>query len=225
MGDNMDHANTLTQHTATSDTSWLPPLPRDFYNRDTLAVARDLLGCQLVRYHQGELMVTRIVETEAYCGAEDSACHAHRRKTPRTDVMFGPPGHAYVYLVYGMHWLLNIVTQPEDNPCGVLIRAVEPLKGEATMRAVRDARGYNLSNGPGKLTRALQVNKALYGHDITQTGARSDNHSNALWISAGDPPEHIASGPRVGIDYAQPIHRDAPWRLWCDGNPWVSKAR
>jgi DNA-3-methyladenine glycosylase len=197
--------------------SELTPLPRDFYNRDTLEVARAMLGCWLVREHNGEQMAARIVETEAYCGAEDSACHAHRRRSPRTEAMFGPAGHAYVYLVYGMHWLLNVVTEPEGSPCAVLIRAVEPTANEAAMRAIRQATGKQLSNGPGKLTRALTIDKALYGHDMTQ--------ADKLWISAATHDASIASGPRVGIDYAQPEHRDAPWRLWLEDNAWVSKAR
>ncbi|GEN29066.1 DNA-3-methyladenine glycosylase [Halovibrio variabilis] len=195
----------------------LAPLGRDFYNRNTLEVARDMLGCWLVREHNGEQMAARIVETEAYCGVEDSACHAHRRRSPRTEAMFGAAGHAYVYLVYGMHWLLNVVTEPDGSPCAVLIRAVEPTANEAAMRATRQATGKQLSNGPGKLTRALSIDKALYGHDMTQ--------ADKLWISAATHDAVIASGPRVGIDYAKPEHRDAPWRFWCEGNPWVSKAR
>ena len=195
----------------------LTPLTRDFYNRDTLAVARDMLGCWLVREYNGEQMAARIVETEAYCGAEDSACHAHRRRSSRTEAMFGPPGHAYVYLVYGMHWLLNVVTEPEDSPCAVLIRAVEPMANEAAMRAIRQATGKQLSNGPGKLTRALTIDKALYDHDMTL--------GKQLWISAASHEDAIATGPRVGIDYAKPEHRDAPWRFWLKDNPWVSKAR
>lgn len=197
--------------------STLTPLPRDFYNRDTLQVARDMLGCWLVRDINGEQMAARIVETEAYCGAEDSACHAHRRRSPRTEAMFGPAGHAYVYLVYGMHWLLNVVTEPEDSPCAVLIRAVEPTANEDAMRANRQASGKQLSNGPGKLTRALSIDKALYGHDMTQR--------QKLWISTASHHEPVATGPRVGIDYAKPEHRDAPWRFWLTDNPWVSKAR
>ncbi|MEA2119831.1 DNA-3-methyladenine glycosylase [Halovibrio sp. HP20-50] len=181
-----------------------------------------MLGCWLVREHNGERMAAKIVETEAYCGAGDSACHAHRRRSPRTEAMFGPAGHAYVYLVYGMHWLLNVVTESEGSPCAVLIRAVEPTTNEAAMRATRQAVGKQLSNGPGKLTRALSIDKALYGHDMTQAGK--------LWISQATHNAEIAagaiaSGPRVGIDYAQPEHRDAPWRLWLEDNPWVSKAR
>lgn len=195
----------------------LTPLTRDFYHRDTLEVASDMLGCWLVREYNGEQMAARIVETEAYCGAEDSACHAHRRRSPRTEAMFGPPGHAYVYLVYGMHWLLNVVTEPEDSPCAVLIRAVEPMANEAAMRAIRQATGKQLSNGPGKLTRALTIDKALYGHDMTL--------GKQLWISAASHEDAIATGPRVGIDYAKPEHRDAPWRFWLKNNPWVSKAR
>lgn len=201
----------------TDNKTALTPLPSDFYNRDTLTVARELLGCWLVREHNGEQLAARIVETEAYCGAEDSACHAHRRRSPRTEAMFGPAGHAYVYLVYGMHWLLNVVTEPEDSPCAVLIRAVEPTLNEAAMRATRQATGKQLSNGPGKLTRALGIDKAFYGHDMTQAGK--------LWISQATHNAAIATGPRVGIDYAEPEHRDAPWRLWLEGNAWVSKAR
>tara|TARA_R110001606_G_scaffold133868_1_gene269958 strand:- start:4661 stop:5173 length:513 start_codon:yes stop_codon:yes gene_type:complete len=170
-----------------------------------------------VREHNGEQMAARIVETEAYCGAEDTACHAHRGRSPRTEAMFGPAGHAYVYLVYGMHWLLNVVTEPEGSPCAVLIRAVEPTVNETAMRAIRQATGKQLSNGPGKLTRALTIGKALYGHDMTQ--------ADKLWISAATHDASIVSGPRVGIDYAQPEHRDAPWRLWLEDNAWVSKAR
>lgn len=193
------------------------PLPKAFYNRDTLDVATDLLGCQVVREINGERLIATIVETEAYRGSEDSACHAHRRRTPRTQAMFGPPGHAYVYLVYGMHWLFNLVTQPEGSPCAVLIRAVEPVTGEATMRRLRPVAGRALCNGPGKLTRALDVDKRHYGLDLSTP--------ETLWISHGEPPAAIACGPRVGIDYAQPADRDAPWRLWHQGNPWVSKAR
>ncbi|WP_447529674.1 DNA-3-methyladenine glycosylase [Vreelandella sp. TE19] len=200
-----------------SESSLNTPLPRPFYNRDTLLVARELLGCQLVRRVGDELVAATIVETEAYRGAADSACHAHRCKTPRTEAMFGPPGHAYVYLVYGMHWLLNIVTQPEGNPCAVLVRAVEPAVNEEAMRYYRPMQGKALCNGPGKLTRALQIDKSLYGEDMTRP--------EQLWVARGEAVERISSGPRVGIDYAAPADRDAPWRLWVADNPWVSKAR
>lgn len=211
----MRHASDASMHSSLASVH--PPLPRAFYDGDTLAVANALLGCCLVRDTGGEPMVARIVETEAYRGSEDSACHAHRRETPRTRVMFGPPGHAYVYLVYGMHWLLNVVTQPEGSPCAVLIRAVEPVGGEALMRERRPVAAKALCNGPGKLTRALSIDGSLYGHDMTTP--------DTLWITAGEAPERVARGPRVGIDYAQPHDRDAPWRLWIEGNPWVSKAR
>ncbi|MCB8888968.1 DNA-3-methyladenine glycosylase [Vreelandella malpeensis] len=193
------------------------PLPRAFFDRDTLLVARALLGCRLVRRVNGELVAATIVETEAYRGAMDTACHAHRRETPRTRAMFGPPGHAYVYLVYGMHWLLNIVTEPEGSPCAVLVRAVEPHVNEDAMRRLRPVKNRELSNGPGKLTRALAIDKTLYGEDMTRP--------SQLWVVKGDAPNTISSGPRVGIDYAAPADRDAPWRLWITDNPWVSKAR
>lgn len=181
-------------------------------------MAHDLLGCHLVReLHNGQRLVGRIVEVEAYMGPHDTACHAAKGRTARTEVMFGPPGHAYVYLIYGIHHMLNIVTLREGYPCAVLIRAMEPVLGEPRMRLLRSAKGRQLSNGPGKLAKALAVDKSLYGHDLTQ--------GEQLWVSARRPEtkQRISSGPRVGIDYAEAEHRDAPWRLWIADNPWVSR--
>ncbi|WP_202114665.1 DNA-3-methyladenine glycosylase [Vreelandella zhuhanensis] len=198
----------------------MTPLSRDFYARDTLVVAENLLGCHVVRELESGLhLMARIVEVEAYMGPHDSACHAAKGRTARTEVMFGPPGHAYVYLIYGMHHMLNFITLRDGYPCGVLLRAVEPVLGEPQMRLLRSAKGKQLSNGPGKLTRALGVDKSLYGHDLTL--------GTQLWASprsAGFKPQ-IAYGPRVGIGYAESEHREAPWRLWLKGNEWVSKAR
>ncbi|WP_346799324.1 DNA-3-methyladenine glycosylase [Halomonas sp. Bachu 37] len=177
-----------------------------------------MLGCHLVReMPNGQRLVGRIVEVEAYVGPHDTACHAAKGRTTRTEAMFGPPGHAYVYLIYGIHHMLNVVTQREGYPCAVLIRAMEPVLGEAQMRLLRSAKGKQLSNGPGKLAKALAVDKSLYGHDLTL--------GEKLWVCPrrpGDTPP-IATGPRVGIDYAETEHRDAPWRLWFEGNPWVSR--
>lgn len=202
------------------ETRW-PALPRSFFARETLTVAEALLGCLVVReFDDGRMLVARIVEVEAYCGPEDSACHAAKGRTPRTEVMFGPPGHAYVYLIYGIHHMLNFITWRDGFPCGVLIRAIEPVEHIEAMRALRPVTGRALCNGPGKLTAALGITRALYGHDLTL--------GESLWVSERDiqlSAEQVARGPRVGIDYAEPADRDAPWRLWLKDNPWVSKAR
>lgn len=185
------------------------PLSRRFYARPALMVARDLLGRHLVREVGGERLVGRIIETEAYGGALDSASHASRGLTPRTAPMFGPPGHAYVYLIYGLHDMLNIVTEADGEPGAVLLRACEPVAGEARMIAHRGGRGgRELANGPGKLARALNVTLAeLNRHDLC-VGQR-------LWLEAGAPmdDDRVLTGPRVGVDYAAPADRDAPWRL------------
>ena len=185
------------------------PLPRAFYARPALEVARDLLGRHLVRRIGGEWLVGRITETEAYGGALDSASHASRGLTPRTVPMFGPPGHAYVYLIYGMHDMLNVVTDPDGDPGAVLLRAIAPVRGESRMIAHRGGRrGRVLSNGPGKLAQAMSVSVAdLNSHDLC-LGER-------LWLEAGEPvPEaQVRAGPRIGIDYAAPADREAPWRF------------
>lgn len=185
------------------------PLPRHFYDRPTLEVARELLGCHLIVESAGERLIGRITETESYPGFLDSACHAYHGRTPRNDVMFGPPGYAYVYIVYGIHDMLNLVTGAPDDPCAVLIRAMEPVAGEATMIERRGGRrGREMLNGPGKLTRAL---------GITQRGFNRCDlcRGTGLWIERGVPvsDNEVIRGPRVGIDYARPEHRDAPWRL------------
>lgn len=184
------------------------PLPRAFYARPALEVARDLLGRHLVRELDGALVVTRVVEVEAYCGVTDTASHSHKGRTARTEVMFGEPGVAYVYFVYGMHWMLNVVTDAVDVPCAVLVRAVEPVFGVEVMRARRPGRrDRDLASGPAKLCAALGVDKAQNRLDLV-AGA-------GLWLSAGAPvPDaHVERSPRVGIDYAAPADRDALWRL------------
>ena len=135
-------------------------LTRKFYARNTLKVARALLGAKLVRRINGNELSGMIVETEAYCGERDSACHAHRGKTKRNAVMYGYPGHAYIYFTYGMHYLLNLVTEAEGNPCAVLIRAVLPLVGIEEMEARRKKKGAQLTNGPAKLCHALGIDKS-----------------------------------------------------------------
>ncbi|MDI6742394.1 MAG: DNA-3-methyladenine glycosylase [Smithella sp.] len=182
-------------------------LDRKFYHRDTLRVARELLGKKLVRRINGVELSGMIAETEAYCGLEDSACHAHRGKTQRNAVMFGKPGHAYVYFTYGMHYMLNLVTEEEENPCAVLIRTILPLSGIEEMEARRKRKGKDLTNGPAKLCQALGIDKSLNGWDLTI--------GEELWVENDRkiPDSKIITMPRIGIDYAEKQHRDALWRF------------
>jgi len=182
-------------------------LARNFYTGNTLKVARALLGKKLVRRLRGVHLSGMIMETEAYCGKEDSACHAHRGKTPRNAVMFGKPGHAYVYFTYGMHYLLNLVTEEEGNPCAVLIRALMPLEGIVQMEDRRKKKGPALTNGPAKLCQALGIDKSLNGWDLTL--------GQELWVEDYKiiPPKLIVATPRIGIAYAKEEHREAPWRF------------
>lgn len=184
-------------------------LDRKFYRRDTLQVARALLGKKLVRQINGLELAGMIVETEAYCGETDTACHAHRGKTPRNAVMFGEPGHAYVYFTYGMHYMLNLVTEAAENPCAVLIRAVVPLDGIEEMEARRKRKGAQLSNGPAKLCQAFSIDKSLNGWDLIC--------GKELWVEDYKtmPAKSIIAAPRIGIDYAEKEHKDAPWRFLC----------
>lgn len=180
---------------------------RRFYRHHTLWVARALLGKKLLRQINGLELTGMIVETEAYCGEKDSACHAHRGKTLRNAVMFGEPGHAYVYFTYGMHYMLNLVTEERNNPCAVLIRAILPLSGMKEMETRRNQKGPQLTNGPAKLCQAFGIDKSLNGWDLTC--------GKQLWV------EHykkisdksIIATPRIGIDYARKEHRNALWRF------------
>lgn len=151
------------------------PLPITFYDRPTLAVARDLLGARLVRILDGQCLVGIISETEAYIGEEDLACHARSGKTKRNAVMYGSPGRAYVYFTYGNHWMLNAVTERMDIPAAVLLRAIQPLEGVEIMCQRRGGRD---TSGPGKLTQAL-------GIDGTLNGANLCTKQERLWIVAG----------------------------------------
>lgn len=183
-------------------------LKQDFFRRSTTNVARELLGAKLVREFNGIILSGMITETEAYLGANDSACHASKGKTSRNSVMFGPAGVAYVYFVYGMHFMLNIVTEPEGNPCAVLIRAINPLTGLEQMEALRGKKGRDLSNGPAKLCQAMAVDRSLSGWNVTK--------GQLLWleshktVAAGT----IKSGSRIGIDYAARKDREALLRFW-----------
>ena len=175
---------------------------------DTLALAPALLGSYLVRDLGGELLVGRIVETEAYT-PDDPACHASRGETARNRAMFGPPGRAYVYLIYGIHHCFNVVTEPEGRGAAVLVRALEPVMGEAAMAERRGAKG--LTNGPGKLCQALDIGPGLNHADLTRPGP--------LYMLKGEPDAAILRSPRVGISQAV----EWPWRFFLAGSPWVSK--
>ena len=170
-------------------------------------MARELLGKKLVRHIDGVRLSGMISETEAYCGSEDSACHAHRGKTERNAIMFGEPGHAYVYFTYGMHYLVNFITEKAGIPCAVLIRAIEPLEGIEHMEARRKRKGKDLANGPAKLCEALSIDKSLYGWDLTL--------GEKLWVENYKkiPDSEFIATPRIGIDYAHQKHREALWRF------------
>lgn len=184
-----------------------PRLPREFYARPTLEVARCLLGQRLVRVLDGRRLSGRIVETEAYIGGDDLASHASRGRTPRTDPMFGPPGFAYVYFIYGMYHCLNVVTEPEGFPAAVLIRAIEPVEGIDRMRQLRPGRpDTDLANGPGKLCQALAIDLRLNRADLVA--------GSALFIEADDPlePAQVLQTPRVGVR-GDRLARERPWRF------------
>jgi DNA-3-methyladenine glycosylase len=179
-------------------------LPRAFYNRDTEVVAKELLGKYLVHRVRGVERVGRIVEVEAYLGPHDLAAHSARGLTERTKVMFGPPGYAYVYMIYGLHWCMNVVTQPAGHASAVLLRALEPIKNVAAP-----------TRGPALLCKAMGIDKRLNAHDLL---------SRTFYIAAGEPTARFAivSRPRIGVDYA------GRWakrllRFYIKGNPFISK--
>jgi DNA-3-methyladenine glycosylase len=179
-------------------------LPRAFYDRDPIDVARELLGKQLVLRQGGVERIGRIVETEAYLGPHDLAAHSARGRTARTEVMFGPPGHAYVYLIYGMHHCMNVVTQAEGLASAVLLRALEPVSH-------LDGRG----NGPGLLCKAMGIDRRLNGHDLLSAEFHITEPSQSARIA-------IVRRPRIGVDYA------GHWakrllRFYIRGNAWISR--
>lgn len=185
----------------------LPPLlrlPRDFYDRDTVEVAHELLGKHLVHVTSAGIRVGRIVEVEAYLGPHDLAAHSARGLTPRTRVMFGPPGHAYVYLIYGMYHCMNVVTQAEGVASAVLLRALEPVAGI-------DLR----TQGPGLLCRAMGIDKALNGHDLV---------SDDFHVAAEGAPARftMVKRPRIGVDYAGHWARRL-LRFYIKNNAFVSR--
>ena len=184
-------------------------LPRDFYYRRTLTVARELIGARLVRILDGVKLVGLITETEAYISGKDLACHAKAGLTPRTRVMFGEPGHAYVYFTYGNHWMLNVVTEPEGFPAAVLIRAIQPIQGVDIMLERRNGRN---TFGPGKLCQAMGITKNENGVDLTK-------RNRSLWIEAGInvPNSLVTKGPRVGLNNTPEPWLSKPWRFLVKG--------
>ena len=195
-------------------------LPREFYTRaNVLTVARQLLGQLLVvPTPEGTRLSGIIVETEAYRGPQDRASHAYAgRRTNRTETMYRIGGTAYVYFVYGMYYQFNVVTNVEDVPHAVLIRAVEPVEGIDLIRRRRHGQSdHNLTNGPGKLCIALGITRGL---------DRADLLGDRVWIEQGEEriaSSAIAAGPRIGIDYAEEW-AEKPWRFWIRHNPYVSR--
>ena len=217
-----------------------PPLPRDFYLQDTLAAARALLNCLLIYDSPAGTLVGRITETEGYT-RDDPACHAYRGETVRNAAMFGPPGHAYIYLSYGIHYCFNAVTAPAGTAEAVLIRALEPLAGMELMRSnrglpetaeqtsteltqlqparIRLTRGLFLCGGPGKLCRAYGLDRTLDGDDLTNAGR--------FWIAkpplelgiAAPYPEQIVATTRIGITRGAEL----PWRYYLRGETYISR--
>lgn len=192
-------------------------LPREFYERETLLVARDLLGKILVR--KTEHGVTRgiIVETEAYLGEKDDAAHSYKGRSERVRIQYGPAGHAYIYMIYGMYHCLNITTGMHGVPEVVLIRALEPVSGIELMCARRRTdKRYNLCSGPGKLCKAFDIDASLYGADLCADGG--------LYLEFGEIPAKILTSPRIGIEYAA-MCRDMPWRFTIAGNRFLSRLK
>ena len=179
-------------------------LPRSFYDRDTICVAKELLGKYLVHHDNDIVRIGKIVEVEAYLGPHDLAAHSAKGLTPRTKVMFGPPGHAYVYLIYGMYYCMNVVTEKEGHASAVLLRALEPIQNIEKR-----------TQGPGLLCKALNIDKRFQGHDLLS----SDLY---LAINKNEQPIQIVKRPRIGVDYA------GPWaqrflRFYIKNNKYISR--
>ncbi|MDF2986156.1 MAG: DNA-3-methyladenine glycosylase [Eubacterium sp.] len=198
-------------------------LDREFYNRDSIIVAKELLGKVLIHETDGQRISARIVETEAYMGVEDKAAHSYGgKRTPRVEIMYGGPGFSYIFMIYGMYYCFNIVTREAGTPQAVLVRAAEPLEGTELMSQRRFGRSYEqltkgqrrgLTNGPGKLCGALSINRSFNGMDLC---------GNKVYVEEGKSGNFsIVTTKRVGIDYAEEA-KDYPWRFYIEGNEYVS---
>ena len=190
----------------------MPPgkrLPRDFYARDTVLVAREILGAYLVRVENGQRLGGMILEAEAYRGEEDQGCHARAGLTRRTRVMYGPPGHAYVYFTYGMHWMLNFVTQAEGFPAAVLVRAILPQEGRDVIAARRNPQPARYwTDGPAKLCQALGIGGSHHGLDLCSDGSE-------IFVEHGMSmrDDQVEISPRVGLGSVPEPWRSVPWRF------------
>jgi DNA-3-methyladenine glycosylase len=190
-------------------------LPREFYARETVVVANELLGKLLVRIRRNSSLVGRIVEVEAYRGSDDPASHAFRGPTPRNKPMFGEPGRAYIYFTYGNHFCLNVTAHVIGIPGAVLIRAIEPVEGLRLMRRLRpNVPGPGLTNGPGKLTKALDIDKSLNEIDLTSLGPMflADSQMGSF---------EIGRSARIGVN----VGRKHLWRFYISGNEYLSRGR
>ena len=189
-------------------------LPSSFYTAPTLTLARNLMGKTLVRRYRNQRLSGRIVEVEAYHQDGDQAAHSYRGATARNQVMFGPPGHLYVYFIYGMHFCMNVVTEAAGVGAAVLIRAVEPLDGLSVMQELRGAKikPRDLTSGPAKCCQALAIDRSQDGQPLT---------GPVIWLEDGDAgsPDQIETSPRIGISKSI----DLPWRFTLKGNPYLSR--
>jgi len=188
------------------------PLSLAFYDRDVVVVARELLGAVIRK----DDVLLRITEVEAYTWPGDTACHARSGRTQRNLALWGPHGRAYVYLCYGMHHMLNIVTGGDADAAAVLVRACEPIAGHETIAQRRGGRnGPDALAGPGKVAAALALDRTWTDHPVYRTGGLS--------LEVGEAPAGILVGPRIGIDYAEPAHRELPWRFAIADNRSVTQ--
>lgn len=191
-------------------------IPREFYMRDTLTVSRELLGQILVRETPEGRVSGIIVETEAYLGEADDAAHSYKGKRDRVRIQYGPAGHAYIYLIYGMYSCMNITSGPLGKPEAILIRALEPYEGLTLMENRRKTNNIrNLCSGPGKLCMALGIDRSLYGADLC-------GKESGLYLEYGTPPAEIEATKRINIDYAEQC-KDKLWRFIIKGNKYLSK--
>jgi DNA-3-methyladenine glycosylase len=200
-------------------------LQREFYNRDSVTVAKELLGKYIVHVVEGEKLIGKIVEVEAYMGPMDKAAHSYNnRRTDRVEVMYGEPGFAYVYIIYGMYNCMNIVVEQPGKPQAILIRALEPTEGLETMSKFRYSKLYEelskrerlgLTSGPGKLCKALSIDRTQNGEDLC---------GDQLYLleESKDESFEMISTTRINIDYAEEA-KDFPWRFYIKDNPYVSK--
>lgn len=200
-------------------------MAKSFFEQPTLKLAKSLLGKELRHATNTGITSGRIIEVEAYMGPEDRAAHSFGgRRTKRTEVMYGPPGRAYIFLIYGMHLCFNIVSGPINKPEAILVRAIEPTEGinlmskrryQKSVSELTSTKQIQLTNGPGKLTKALGITSECNGHDLTQAPLQIIDLENNVQD------ENIAMGPRINIDYAKEAI-DYPWRFWIKDHPYVS---